>query len=173
MTLDNNKNKHWAALALFSGLLFIASQAHLMWILRELQPNIMMLQLSFNPPQFWQIWQGWAEAGQAAFHRHLNWDFIHPLIYGLFGFSLSRYLQARTQSGFIRLRLNLLAYLLPIAGVCDIAENLCHQYAVGLVVGSPDWHIPLAASFASVKWFLIVVFFIQLIAVVRKLRQSA
>lgn len=170
MQREDNNNLPWAYLSLGLGLLLVASQAHLMWILRELSPNIAVLQLTFNHQEFWQIWQGWGESGQAAFHRHLDWDFAHPVIYALFGYSLSRYLQLKTESQFYRQRLVVLAYLMPFAGLCDISENLCHQYALTLAVGVDDWHIPLAASFASLKWFVIAVFMVQIVSVWRKLR---
>jgi hypothetical protein len=140
---------------------FIASQVNLAIILGHLEPGIFSLQLALTPEQFWRVIELWGTESVSRYQSHFTYDFIHPFIYGFFG-----YVCVRRTSLFISMSLRssrFFAFALPVAGLCDLLENIIHVY---LLTHGPDAGmrlVPISGTASAIKWSLAVIFTVVLL----------
>ena len=150
-------------------LAFVVSQANLGYLLHQLRPNIFVLQLSFQSDRYWAVLGQWGEAGLRSYRAHLPWDFAHLFIYAAFGYVLA------TRAGLFgdpdSPAARRTAWMLPLAAVFDLAENLFQVHLLGGPFGAESLAIPLSACCSAVKWSLAAGF--ALIIAWRVLRKSA
>lgn len=143
-------------LVLLFGLLFLASQTNLILHLSPLRPSIFMLQLSFTADSFWHVIEQWGTPGVAIYRAHFVFDNIHPFIYGAFGYLIVASTPLFTSMHPVAYRLSLL--VLPIAGLCDLLENVAHNHLLSLPHGADSPIIPLSALCSLIKWGLATAF---------------
>lgn len=148
----------WGAVALF-----VASQANLARLLGPLEPSIFSLQLALTPADFWAVVQAWGEAGVARYQSHFVWDFIHPFVYGAFGYILVCY--SGLYQHWSRLAVCLLAWALPLAGACDLLENSLHLRLLAVGPGVLDDAVWISGTASSLKWTLALAFTLLLLKV--------
>lgn len=149
-------------LVAFASLAYLVSQANLARLLGPLEPSIFALQLAFTPGQFWAVVGQWGAAGVARYQAHFGYDFVHPFIYAWLG-----YVWVRRTPLFARLGrrgAGFFALALPVAGACDLLENLLHLHLLGLAPGSGGALVTLAAFASSIKWSLALLFTLVLLA---------
>lgn len=145
----------WAAT-----LAFAVSQANLARLLAPLDPSLFALQLAFTPDAFWRVVDAWGPAGVAAYRAHFPYDFLHPFLYGVFG-----YLTA-TRTSLLPRRTPALGRAarcaLPVAGLCDLAENALHLHLLALVPGAGGGLVTLSGTYSLIKWSLAATFALAL-----------
>lgn len=155
--------------AAIATLVYVVSQAHIGGLLYQLRPNIFVLQLSFQSDRYWAVLGQWGEAGLRSYQAHLPWDFAHLFIYAAFGYLLA------TRAGLFgdpdSPAARRTAWMLPLAAVFDLAENLFQVHLLGGPFGAESLAIPLSACCSAVKWSLAAGF--ALIIAWRVLRKSA
>jgi hypothetical protein len=138
-------------------LAFILSQANLAYVLGHPSPNIVAVQLTFDSQAYWLALAQWGPEGIARYRATLlPWDMLHPLIYSVMG-----YLLAMRTDLFHALRPGWrvwLAWMLSVAGACDLAENVCALSLLSLPPGTHSILIPVSATFSLVKWGLVTGF---------------
>ncbi|MCE1242988.1 hypothetical protein [Oryzomicrobium sp.] len=145
----------WAA-----ALVFAVSQANLARLLAPLNPSLFALQLAFTPDAFWRVIEAWGPAGVAAYRAHFPYDFLHPFLYGAFG-----YLTA-TRTALLPGRTPALGRAargaLPVAGLCDLAENALHLHLLALAPGAGGGLVTLSGTCSLIKWGLAAAFALAL-----------
>lgn len=141
-----------ARLVVLFGLAFVLSQANLGYMLGPLSPNIVAVQLTFHSQAFWEAMTAWGPEGMARLKATMQpWDMLHPFIYGVFGYLLVM----RTHLFTLKPPWHqIFAWMLPVAGACDLLENVCELYLLSLPFGSQSVAIPVSATFSLVKWGL-------------------
>lgn len=130
--------------------LFVLSQAHLIYLVRLLRPNILVLQLTFHSAAYWEILRQWGDLGLRAYQAHFPYDFVHLLVYASFGYVLARH-GGLFQSAEAR-SMRLTAWLLPLAAGFDLVENLLQLYLLGQTPGTASMAVPLSALCSTIKW---------------------
>ena len=137
---------------LAAGLAFVVSQAYLIFLLVDLRPNILVLQLTFDATGYWEILEQWGEAGRKAYRRHFRHDTLHALIYAAFGYLLATRggLFADTDAPGRRRA----ACMLPVAALLDLFENHLQLQVLAGPFGAQVAAIPLSALCAACKWAL-------------------
>lgn len=149
-----------AALALFAAL------ALTLWPLR---PGVLALQFAATPQAFGAVVHAWGPEGLARYRGHLPWDFVLLASYAAFG-----WLVARRTSTFTPLPPPLrtwAAAALPLAALCDAAENLLHGWLTAAPRFGLGWLYALSATTAAAKWLCMLGFAAVLCAAL--LRRSA
>lgn len=158
----------WPAVGVAT-LIFIASQGHLGYLVHQLRPNILVLQLCFDADRYWAILGQWGEVGLQHYRAHLPYDFVHLLVYAAFGVVVA------TRAGLFaeaeRTAARCTAWILPLAALFDLGENLLQLHLLGGPFGGANPAVPLSACCSAVKWGLVVAF--ALIVAWRVLRKSA
>lgn len=137
-------------------LAFVVSQANLGYLLHQLRPNILVLQSTFDADAYWAILRAWGDAGVARYRAHFPYDLLHPFVYALFGWVLA--CRAGLFAAGERRAMTRAAWMLPVAGLFDQAENLCQLRLLAGPFGAPSVLIPLSALCSSIKWGLAVLF---------------
>ncbi len=141
---------------LLATLAFVVSQFHLGYLLHQLRPNVLVLQLTFDADRYWAILQAWGDDGLRAYRAHFPYDFAHLFIYALFGRVLA------TRAGLFApdeaWAARCCAWLLPVAALFDLAENLLQLHLLAGPAGAPDVAVPLSAGCSAVKWGLAALF---------------
>jgi len=141
-------------------LAYVLSQSWLGYLVHQLRPNIFILQLSFDADSYWAILRGWGDEGLRAYRAHFPYDFMHLVIYALFGRVLA------TRAGLFspaEARLaRRTAWLLPLAAAFDLLENLLQLRLLAGPFGAPSPAIPLSAICSTVKWALALVFTLRI-----------
>lgn len=144
----------WALLA--TGGATVALFVGLAWYLAPLNPGVLALQLAFTPRTFGTIIHLWSPEHLARYRSHLPFDCLLLLAYGGFGYLLST--RTRLLAGLHRSLREGAAWILPLAAACDLLENGLHWW----LTGAPRFGVPVvyavAATGASVKWALLLVF---------------
>ena len=126
------------ALAGVTMLAYVVSQANLGRLVGSLEPNILALQLSFSGQAFWAVASAWGPEGVRQYLDHFPYDFVHPFVYGGMGLVWVRDtpLFAGWSAGVRRYW----AWSLPVAGVCDLVENVLHIVLLSSVPEmDPNW----------------------------------
>lgn len=144
------------AIVALASIAFIASQANLLRIVGPLTPSILALQLAFTPDAFTDVLSRWGEAGIARYREHFACDMAHPFIYGALGVAWVRWSGLFAALPSWRRRAWTVA--LPVAGACDLVENALHWTLLGSAGAITAFPVALAATAASVKWGLAVLF---------------
>lgn len=143
-------------LTMVTSLGFISSQGYLAYLLGALRPNILCLQLSFSAERYWAILAAWGADGMQAYRDHFAADTLHLCVYALFGYVVA------TRSGLFAAdeepAAQRLAWLLPLAALFDLAENVLQGYLLAGPFGVASPAIPLSALCSSLKWGLAVWF---------------
>ena len=143
-------------LVLVAGLVLAASQAYLIYLVDDLRPNILVLQLTFDANGYWGILGQWGEAGREAYRGHFGYDTLHALIYAVFGYLLA------TRGGvFAAAEARLgrrAAWMLPVAALLDLLENHLQLQLLAGPSGAQVAAIPLSALCSAAKWALALAF---------------
>ena len=133
-------------------LVFALSQGYLVQLLHQLRPNILFLQFTFDPVRYWAILEAWGSDGERAYREHFAYDFLHLFIYAACGrIVVTR--GALFAPEACRLA-SITAWLLPLAAVFDLAENLLQLHLLAGPVGASSLVIPLSALCSALKWGL-------------------
>jgi hypothetical protein len=153
------KSTRW--LLWLSGIAALVIIGFTMAKVATLRPMVMALQFSYTADAFRQVLAQWQEPGIAIYRSHFTFDYAFMSCYGLFG-----YLLARQTTAFDGLRSRWAAraaWAMPIAAVCDGAEDLMHF----LLLSSPDRitaaTVGISATFTTVKWLHVLVFAAMLV----------
>jgi len=133
-------------------LVFALSQGYLAQLVHQLRPNILFLQLTFDPVRYWAILEAWGAEGERIYREHFAYDFFHLVIYAACGRIVATR-GALFASAACRMAL-ITAWLLPLAAVFDLAENLLQLHLLAGPVGTRSLLIPLSALFSTLKWGL-------------------
>lgn len=133
-------------------LVFAVSQGYLAQLVHQLRPNILFLQLTFDPVRYWAILEAWGDEGERAYREHFAYDFFHLVIYAACGHIVA------TRSALFgpdacKLA-SITAWLLPLAAVFDFAENLLQLHLLAGPAGARSLLIPLSALCSTLKWGL-------------------
>lgn len=150
-------------------LIYVVSQSHIGYLLHQLRPNILVLQLSFHPARYWAVLTQWGEAGLRSYRAHLPWDFAHLFIYAAFGYVLATRAGLFAEPASRAARRT--AWMLPLAAVFDLAENLLQVHLLAGPFGADSVAIPVSACCSAVKWALAAGFAVIVAGLV--LRKSA
>lgn len=150
-------------------LAYVVSQAHIASLLYQLRPNIFVLQLSFRSDQYWAVLSQWGAAGLRSYRAHLPWDFAHLFIYAAFGYVLANRAGLFDDPDSPAARRT--AWMLPLAAVFDLVENVLQVHLLGGPFGAESLAISVSACCSAVKWGLAAGF--ALIIAWRVLRKSA
>jgi hypothetical protein len=135
------------AAALFIGLA---------WYLAPLEPGVLALQFAFTPRAFASVVHAWPSEALARYRAHLPLDFVLLAAYGSFGWLLATRtaLFAHCHPALRRFA----CWALPLAALCDAAENGLHLWLTEL----PRFGMPaayaLAATASTLKWLLLLAF---------------
>jgi hypothetical protein len=143
------------AVTLF-GLAALALLLGLGWMLRDLQPGVVSLQLAFTARKFGEIVHGWGAEGLATYRLHLYLDYLLMACYAAFGWLLVQ----RTQIfvAWSAPARAMAAALLPLAAAFDGFENALHLWLTEVPRFGNAWVYAMAAAAAAAKWLLLVAF---------------
>jgi hypothetical protein len=135
--------------------LFVGCLAASVWKLGTLDPSILHLQLTFSEAGFNAVLAQWGPAEVARFKSHFVWDYAALTSYAVFGIAASRWVVERTRvTGIVKL---LLPWLLGLAAITDLLENLLHQLFVSAQAGQvAPMLFALAGACASTKFLLLL-----------------
>lgn len=139
-----------------AALLYVASQAHIIWILGPQAEDILRFQTTFSPAAFWRIVDAWGAEGVARYLAHFPYDTLHAPIYGLLGVVIATRTPLFGPEGHWPRWLAGAA--LPLAALCDLVENYGHETLLRTGPAADPGLVPLAASFASAKWLIVALF---------------
>lgn len=132
------------------------------WFLAPLEPGILALQFAATPHAFAAVIHVWGAEHLARYRAHLPVDALLLLAYGWWGY---RWVRNRGDAWFARRgRVRALAtWSLPMAAVCDAAENGAHWWLTEM----PRFGVPLvyagSAGAAALKWAFILQFLVLLL----------
>lgn len=130
----------------------------LYFILHKVSPSILKLQFTFNEKAFQAIVGQWTDDDKAKINSHFLLDYAFLVAYGSFGYFLA--LNLIQSSGLIA---SVALFVMPIATICDVIENLLHQKLLSAGQVSLSSKLFFAAGlFASLKWLLIASYIIVL-----------
>lgn len=147
---------------LLATLAYALSQGNLIRLIGPLEPSIFSLQLAFSAERFAAVLNAWGAEGLARYQAHFVYDFVHPFIYGAFG-----YVWARYSPLFVTASRGIFCFwvlCLPIAGWCDLIENTLHVFLLQQGIEHLSETMVLAASWAAaIKWSLALIFTLGLV----------
>lgn len=148
-------------------LAFVLSQGHLLAMLGGLEPNVLALQLAFSPAAFREVLARWGDTGVAAYRAHFVFDNLHCFIYSAFGVLVAARspLFAGARPGWRRA----LRDCLPVAGACDLLENLAHGVLLGGASAADSLLVPAASALSLAKWLLVASFALCVAAALARL----
>lgn len=133
-------------------LIYLASQIHLAYMVNDLKPSLVVLQLTFTSTGFWGIIEQWKTEGLLIYLSHFSWDLFHVLAYSAFGIVIVQQTALFKKFSPVWYRFFLAA--LPVAGIMDLIENELHLYVITLPHGTQTQLVPLAATCSLIKWIL-------------------
>ncbi len=146
---------HWFFVGLIT-IAFVASQGNLLRIIGPLEPSILALQLAFTPEAFARVVTAWGPVGLARYRAHFLFDFVHPLVYAGFGWI---WVSCTALFAWVRPSIQrALRLALPIAGLCDLLENVLHWRLLDRLPEIAATPVFLSACLSSLKWSLAVFF---------------
>ncbi len=145
-------------------ILYIISQISIMIITSGLGSDFLSLQITLSRDTFLGIAQNWQSQGLIdMYYRHFYFDYIHPLLYGIF---ISSFMAKAFNKRNISESLDLLLLLPFVASALDMVENSIHLYLLadlsrvtyGIVLFSGvctnlKWVIALMSLFGSAALF--------------------
>lgn len=154
---------------LLAGAALAISQAHLIYLLGALRPNLFVLQLCFDSRHYWEILEQWGADGLQRYLTHFAYDYVHLPIYASFGYLLATRGGALFVSG--RGQEQLAIWLLPLAALFDLGENLAQAWLLAQEPGTLTPVVALSALCSAAKWGLIVLFvLIMALRILRRIR---
>lgn len=145
----------------FSGLAAALLLGGLGWYLSPLEPGVLALQLAFTPRAFGSVVHAWPVEHLARYRAHLPVDGLLLLAYGTWGYRFASRGGLLAGAGAAVRRAA--AWALPAAAAFDAVEDVLHWW----LTAEPRFGVPLpyalAATAASCKWLLILVFLVLII----------
>ena len=129
---------------LFLGCLVL--QTTILFILGDLAPTLLQLQLCFDPQRFRSVVSGWSADEARVFRAHFLPDFVYPALYGLW---LHRRVEALSLPA-------MLGRAAALGAACDVMENILHVRAFAMGSSAPDQLIIAASLLACTKWALLL-----------------
>lgn len=160
VTMSFSKSASWLRrkcankrLAVFTGLVFVASQGLIAYTIRDLPPEkLVVLQTTFSKMKFLAIIGVWKLTGVLPqFKAHFYFDFFHPVWYGLF---LASLIALALNANAISERWNGLMFIPFAAATLDLVENMVHVYFLLDIRRVTDAAVFIGASAACLKWAL-------------------
>ncbi len=142
------------------GTLFVLSQATIVWTLGPIQHDLLALQTTFSQAGFAAITDEWGPEEVECFRRHFHFDIVHPIWYALFSAAV---LARLFNLNGVPKRYDTFIWTPLLAGFFDFAENSIHAPFAGQIHSMPQPYIALAAFFATVKWILVLLFFLAIV----------
>lgn len=142
-------------------LLAALSQAHLLWLVAPLSPNILAMQLAPDSATYWAIRDAWGPGGLALYRQHFNWDLAHPLIYGAFGYLLAARTPIAPGTAWWQ---RATRGMLPLAAALDLLENATHLHLLTLPAQTVTPWVAVATALAASKWLLVLLFTLAVLA---------
>ncbi len=141
-------------LLLVLGVVYVASQATIAWILRDLGlGQVLEAQTTFSKATFLALVHDWEAARLLPRYReHFLFDFLHPLWYGLLLAGLLA--KGLDRSGAAE-RWNGLLLVPLLAGLMDLAENAFHLRFIADLEAVTQTQVTLSALAANLKWALV------------------
>lgn len=140
-----------AALSLFIGIsVFLA----------PLKPNIVELQLTFSQAAFQHVIDLWQAAGVRLFRSHFVADFALLICYGVNGYLFAS--RTRLFQHYSLLARNVVILAMPLAAICDAAENCLHLYFTAPNANPASSLYPIAGTSAAIKLVLILIYLITI-----------
>lgn len=139
-----------------SAVLFVASQASIGAILRDVGPaRVLRAQTTFSKETFLAIVGEWQREGvMPQYYRHFIPDFVHPVWYALlFAALLARGLDRQG----LPERWNAVLLLPFVAGAFDLVENCLHLLFLSDLGAVTQPLIALSALASNLKWALLAV----------------
>ncbi|MGZ3725487.1 MAG: hypothetical protein ACXWQQ_06790 [Pseudobdellovibrio sp.] len=126
------------------------------WILCHMArpAEALQIQFTFTHGSYIQLINGWSPHDVSTYLSHYYLDYIYPFIYALFFVSITSDLKFSP----------VVQWLGPIAGAFDLIENTFHIFLIKQVWPNETFFVSLAAGAANIKWFLILVLIILIIA---------
>jgi hypothetical protein len=145
-----------------AGLLLIALAMYLL----PLQPNVVALQLTYGPAAFQAVLDTWGPVGVQLFRSHLLPDGALLICYGAFGYLLT--VRTRLFESQTSMRKVYLAWLMPVAALCDAVENALHWHLTALSKSAGHFWYTLAGLSATLKFGLVFAFMFSALLVRRR-----
>lgn len=125
--------------------------------LLPLEPSVVRSQFTFSSDAFDAIYKSWSPLAQARFKSHFGADYVFILLYAVWGYLYGRHALSVAKLSLTRRKV--VTWLLPIAGITDVIENLFQLRFVTLSDGTaPEWQYMLAGLAATAKWLCAVTF---------------
>jgi len=112
---------------LVSGILVMGFQFTMVWLIRDVGPDLVWLQLTFTPEAFFERMAQWSPVQQSQYRSHLAPDYLYPWTYAFF---LMCWLAACLQTHRAPHRANVFLVTPWIIAVCDCLENSAHLWMI-------------------------------------------
>jgi hypothetical protein len=144
-----------------SGFLSLALFAGLAWYLWPLTPGVVALQLTFTPGAFGSIVHQWSPQALLRYQRHLPFDCVLLVAYGVFGYLLARHRSILRALSPAEARWA--PWVLPAGAVLDALENGLHAWLTAWPHVDAAWvggtlvHAA-AGGFSTAKWACLIAF---------------
>ena len=143
-------------LLMFTGVGALLMFAAMQVVLRDLSPNVVVLQLCFTPEAFRQVLNAWQQSGIDAYRHHFPYDFAFLAFYGSFGYVLGS--NSNVAPGISARLMGYLKWALPVAAGFDVCENMAHLVMLSSDASITPGFVAMSGVFSLLKWFLAVGF---------------
>ncbi len=139
--------------AVFSGLVFVVSQATIAYTIRDLPPEkLLALQTTFSKVKFLSIIGTWKLTGVLPqFKAHFYFDFFHPIWYGIF---LAALMALLFNANAVSKRFDGLLLIPVFAALLDLVENVVDVSLMLDIRRVTDTTVFIGALAANLKWAL-------------------
>lgn len=148
-------------LAWILGLNALALLGALVVYLAPLQPNILVLQFSFDQASFQSVLASWQPMGVLRYRIHLPIDFGLLICYGAFGYVVTR--NTGVFSGFSPRARMRVCWSMPAAALCDTIENSLHWHLTSRAAHADSLLYPIAGVSSVLKFALLGGFLLSFI----------
>lgn len=113
----------WRVIVIF-GIVYAISQAMIIRIVRPLGSDVLKIQTTLSSATFIRILHEWRAAGLVpVYMHHFDFDFVHPLWYGLL---LAALLAKTFNANRVPARFDALLFVPFVAAALDLVENVFH-----------------------------------------------
>jgi hypothetical protein len=141
------------------GIVVLLTLTGLTVFLLPLEPSVVRSQFTFTGAAFEAIHRNWTPLAQSRFKSHFAADYIFILLYVIWGYLHGRHAPSVAKLPVAQRRA--VAWLLPLAGLADVVENLLHSHFVASTTdAAPEWQYMLAGVAAAAKWACAVAFIV-------------
>jgi len=142
---------------LAAGLLYLLGQIGMAWLVQDLGPELLRLQVTTSWEEYQTLQAGWSKVQWSQYHAHFKPDFVFPWFYGGFLFCWLIHL-SRDRSTYWRL-----LWPLPwLASIADCIENSIHIYLLN-DPSNPETWVAVSGSVSMFKWFSAIGLFVGLL----------